>query len=954
MLDNSKEGLLYQNRKSLLKSSFESISEKQEEMSMGSVQVNSITKKKNSNKNAKESIIRNVLDDVDIISRSKTQKNKKTWADLIKKNEAIENKNDKEVKEVKEAKIRGSILRNFKRKESKKKILLKRPTVQASRHLLSKLTLQQNSDSKPKKGSLGNKSPFIQNTLYNPENSLSRNFRESKSITNSVLEMKFINQVNMKKTILNKESLNFNDRNKASIFEQIKNSVIYEKSESYLLKIKICYGFLIFFSLICIILSISDVIIYNNKSLEYLINGNNHTFIFNKTNYEDYYYINKRKMSSKENTIRTFNGIFSIMCVGIILIIYGIMNGTLDKGKKNSKRERFNRMLDQYYMKQRKKTMVGNKFSKEDKSNEKIKVVDLKMKPDKDDEAKDEMNNTNSKGRIITECIMNLIFYPPFVNKSFIGKYHNIIFIYSLNSIFLFISLYKISNIYRAILYLSPLNNPFNKAICKSHLLELNSYFMFKYNISKFPLTFLALNIILVVISFCIVLTSFEFYSIDVNNNFWSDMIVNEMENIFTIFSTFFFFIVKNIHEEHCIKSIIGKFILYFGGLVGMLICSYFIFYMNNSIELGPEEQDAFSKLSKLLNPINREHKAANLIRSIIFFKKIITDNQNTEKDYRNKIEEMKRPTGQQRRPIFQGDNKFNFVFNLNTTSNNLMSNINETHLNTEKKKYIRYIQSLFFMRIKFELECKSFADNFKVARNPYLSLTDVLKTMGHKMDENITQLNNKIDVLIQNDNKYINFMKFTTENMKTIKKIKFYHLSLLQYFVDVHNEYVKKMIELKKEIEFNSPLLNKNSAKIPRKIKSNIYGHLFFKKKMVKSKIIGNSTNKKKKIKKDMFDFNYTKCVLKKQRSSQLFSNYLQNALKETMKIAKSKQNTKASSKSRKTKSTRDLNSKDRTKSLDDWTFITNVLKETLRPRNSTVRKSGKRSASIFHDNRK
>jgi len=954
MLDNSKEGLLYQNRKSLLKSSFESISEKQEEMSMGSVQVNSITKKKNSNKNAKDSIIRNVLDDVDIISRSKTQKNKKTWADLIKKNEAIENKNDKEVKEVKEAKIRGSILRNFKRKESKKKILLKRPTVQASRHLLSKLTLQQNSDSKPKKGSLGNKSPFIQNTLYNPENFLSRNFRESKSITNSVLEMKFINQVNMKKTILNKESLNFNDRNKASIFEQIKNSVIYEKSESYLLKIKICYGFLIFFSLICIILSISDVIIYNNKSLEYLINGNNHTFIFNKTNYEDYYYINKRKMSSKENTIRTFNGIFSIMCVGIILIIYGIMNGTLDKGKKNSKRERFNRMLDQYYMKQRKKTMVGNKFSKEDKSNEKIKVVDLKMKPDKDDEAKDEMNNTNSKGRIITECIMNLIFYPPFVNKSFIGKYHNIIFIYSLNSIFLFISLYKISNIYRAILYLSPLNNPFNKAICKSHLLELNSYFMFKYNISKFPLTFLALNIILVVISFCIVLTSFEFYSIDVNNNFWSDMIVNEMENIFTIFSTFFFFIVKNIHEEHCIKSIIGKFILYFGGLVGMLICSYFIFYMNNSIELGPEEQDAFSKLSKLLNPINREHKAANLIRSIIFFKKIITDNQNTEKDYRNKIEEMKRPTGQQRRPIFQGDNKFNFVFNLNTTSNNLMSNINETHLNTEKKKYIRYIQSLFFMRIKFELECKSFADNFKVARNPYLSLTDVLKTMGHKMDENITQLNNKIDVLIQNDNKYINFMKFTTENMKTIKKIKFYHLSLLQYFVDVHNEYVKKMIELKKEIEFNSPLLNKNSAKIPRKIKSNMYGHLFFKKKMVKSKIIGNSTNKKKKIKKDMFDFNYTKFVLKKQRSSQLFSNYLQNALKENMKIAKSKQNTKASSKSRKTKSTRDLNSKDRTKSLDDWTFITNVLKETLRPRNSTVRKSGKRSASIFHDNRK
>ena len=345
MLDNSKEGLLYHNRKSLLKSSFESISEKQEEMSMGSMQVNSINKKKNDNINSKGSIIRDVLDDVDIISRSKTQKNKKTWAELIKKNEPLDNKEEKEekefkelkeikeVKEGKETKIRGSVLKNFKRKESKKKFI-KRPTVQANRHMLSNFSLQQSSDRGPKKGGMGNKSPFIQNSIYTPESSFTRHLRESKSLTNSFLEMKFINQVNMKKTILNKESLNFNDRNKASIFEQIKNSVIYEKSKSYLLKIKICYGCLIFFSLISIILSISDVILYNNKSLEYLINGNNHTFIFNKTNFEDYYYINKRKMSSRENTIRTFNGIFSIMCVGIILIIYGIMNGTLGKGKK--------------------------------------------------------------------------------------------------------------------------------------------------------------------------------------------------------------------------------------------------------------------------------------------------------------------------------------------------------------------------------------------------------------------------------------------------------------------------------------------------------------------------------------------------------------------------------------------------------------------------------------------
>ena len=132
------------------------------------------------------------------------------------------------------------------------------------------------------------------------------------------------------------------------------------------------------------------------------------------------------------------------------------------------------------------------------------------------------------------------------------------------------------------------------------------------------------------------------------------------------------------------------------------------------------------------------------------------------------------------------------------------------------------------------------------------------------------------------------------------------------------------------------------------------MYGQLFFKKKKGKSKVMGNSNNKKRKCKRDMFDFNYTKSTLRKQRSSQLISNYLQNTLKESMKIAKSKQTTKASSKSRKRKSTREIKTKDRTKSLDEWTFITNVLKETLRPRNSIIRKSGKRSASIIENNKK
>ena len=582
---------------------------------------------------------------------------------------------------------------------------------------------------------------------------------------------------------------------------------------------------------------------------------------------------------------------------------------------------------------------------KEKTNNEKIKVLDFTENTKKNDLI-DDLSSANTKSRIIIKCILNIIFYPPIINKAFVGKYNNIIFIYSLNVVFLIVSLYKISNIYRAIFYLSPLNNPLNKAICKSNFIILNTNFMFKYTLRKFPLTFLAFNVIIIVFSICLVISCIEFFSLDINNRFWNTIFENKSENIFNILGDFIFFIIRNIYEEHCIKSILGRIILYMGGLVGMVITTYFIHFLLNLIEFNPEEQDAFSKLIKLLNPINKEHKAAHLIKTLLIIKKFIINNQNTERDYRNKMEEVKRPTYQQRRPIFQGDN-FNFAFNRISNSNNQLA-LNEVNENIEKKKFIRYLGSIYALRIKFILECKNFVDNLKIARNSSLSFNDVLKTVGNKMDGNIIQLNNKLEVLIQNDQKYINYIKFTTDTMKKIKKIQNYQTNLLQYFVEMHNEYVKEMIELKKEEELNS--------NIPRKMKSNLYGHAFgrfqIKSKIIKSKILSKNMSKKKKIK-NMFDFNNTKFTLKKQKSSFVFSNYLSNALKENIKQSKTKQYTNKSIKSRKINKT-NSNNKLRTKSLDDFKFINNQLKEKLKVRNSLIRKSRKNSVSLEKINHK
>ena len=944
-MDNSKEGLIFPHKKPSLSSSFDPISEKQEEMSISSnpgINQNN----KFSNKNSKEFITKNILDDGDFIKHSQTQKNKNTWMIGGLKNNYVQNSDDNKH----ENDAIKNINKSFKKKQSNnKKKILKRNSMQEKGVLVSAFSLSQlnNSDMKVKivkKSSLGrpnkillSNSYFNQNSkpFYNQDNSFSRHYSTGKSISNEVFEMRFINQAKNKKTVLNKGKLDFNDKAETKIFDQIKNSNLFEKSENILFKLKICYSLLALFSLLSVLLNISDTMIYNNNSLEYLNKVNNEAHINYKDDIQKYKSINERKISSKENNIRIFNGIFSLLCVFLLILIYRIRYCNDDYLKKNSKKERFKKMLAQY-SKQRKKTLSRSKTNnqKEDKTkHEKIKVIDLD--PDNTGNKDLKKDLIFERNKTIGNCIINIIFYPPFINRAFIGKSKNIIYVYPLNSLFLIISLYKISNIYLALFYLSPINNSFNKGICKSNYAVLDSKFMFRYFLNKFPLAFIFLNIIIIFISISIVLSSIEYFSSDANDTFWKNYIENEADGFFNVSSSFFFFILRNIYENHCIKSLLGKILLYIGGIIGMLVSSFFIYYMNNLIELTPEEDDAFSKLSKLLNPINKEHKASNLIKALFMLKKNLKDNQNAEKDYRLRLEDFKKPSTNQRKPIFPKENNFRFALDTNVTSNNLL-NLNEID-NEEKVKFIKFIGNIFLLKVKFIVEWNNYTDNLKIARNSSQSFNDVLKTIGNKMDANITQLNNKIEVLIQNDQKFLNYIKFTSNNLKSIKSLSHYHNSLLQYLVEIHNEYVKQMIEIRKEAEISSPIIYKNSTNFPKRMKSNVFGNLHFKNK-VQSKIVYD-LHRKKKLKKEFYDFNYTKLTIKKQRSSMVFSKFLQNnALEEKMKQARSKQNT---TKSNKMKNKNSKNGK-RTRSLDNWKFVKNELKEKVKSRNS-VKKIGR-----------
>ena len=921
MVDNSKDGLMQSIKKPSLSSSFYPISEK-DEISVASNFQNNIAplKTMKSKKSIKlvqdNSITKNVLDDGDLIKHSRTQKNKKSWIFQNNNKESFfkikveKNQEEEEVNKL-----------SFPKSPKYKKRLTKINSYQEKGNiLLFNMSILNNSElkEKQKKGSIGkgqqllgsfNNSHLLQkNSINYQDNSLAKRNSKSKSLSNIV----DFTKINRKRTLLQKGKLTYNEKTAMSIYDQIKNSESYEKSEKLLFKLKICFAILAVFSLVSIILNCADSLLYNNKSIEYIINENNNTF-FDKNNIDNYYVIKKRIISPKENTIRIFNGIFSLFCIIIIIIIYKIKTGVFIS-TDDTKKEKFKKMLNIYYNKNRRKPLATQKTMQEKERNEKIKIHDVKLEYKKTND--NEKKNIIERNITIRLCVANIIFYPPYINVAFIGKYHNIIYIYSLNSLFLILSIFKLSNIYKAVFYLSSLNNTFNNAICKSNLINLNFSFMIKYKMNRTPLIFILFNLILLFLITCIIIFCVEYFSLDISNDFWSNVNENKGENYLNILNCFFFFSIRNIHEEHSIKSFLGKIILYFGGLFGMLLSSFFLFYMNNLVELSPEEHVAYSKLTKLLNPENKEHKASNLIKSILLIKKIYIDNKNTVRDYKLKNIKEEKPKITRRKSVFQKDSAFNLVFNLNGTD----INVNEINDNKEKKKFIKYIGYVFVFKAKIKVELKNFIDKSKVARNSTLSFNDVLKTICTKLDLNNGQLNNKIEILIKKEQKYLDFIKFTSNTIRKIEKISHYQTSLIQYLSEIHNEHVKQIIEIRKEAEQVSPILYKNSINFPKRMKSNIFGGLNFKSKAMKN--IPFATKKNSKKKKPMYDFGISNFTLKKQKSSHISSSFLQSNI---LKQASSKKCMDKIIKPKMRNSTVDK----RTKTLDEWNFIQDELKE-------------------------
>ena len=835
MIDASKDELLANNLKSK-GLSFDSISEKLEESSNSSVKNSKISKsrvtgKNNNNKSILKSNNDISKDNINVSNISLNKVKRPTTKNSIcsrkRKTIRISLKEDNNKDKDK--------LKNFK-KESKKKpsqSIQKRTSFQHDYdHLFYnqlKDELKRNSSKNDnikksffKEQSLNislnnnNKLSVIDTTLYNNKNSIVENILQKNKNTNlsnsEYLDKKYFQNKKTKGTFLNKNKFNLKNQrgmNFSNLFEKLRDSYLFEKSENVWFKIKLCYGFLAAFSFLSILLQIIDVIIFNKES-ENFLNQNYNIYLINNTNITDYYFIEERKLTKKENNIRIFNIIFSFISFVLHLFIHFSKNNFDKETKKKTRRKSYYN-----YYNRRRKTRLGVKDTNTTIENH-VKIIT------NDDFVTKNFVTREEIIKLVINCIISIIFYPPGINKVFIGFQNDALYVYSLNSIFLLLTFFKLINIYFAIYYLSPFNNLLYKTICSSNMVKMNLKFMFRFLLNIYPMPFILINFVTIGLVVCLLIFSFEYFSIDVNG-IWNNKGENDFKNFFNEIYLYVSFVIKSVHGNIKPETILGYSVLFIGGTLGLAINSYLIYYLSQLTEFNPEEQQAYTKLVKLLNPINNEHKASNFIKIFLLMKKMYIDNRNIEEEYKLKRENNFRNIIE--KTLGKQNSKFNLV---NNDLEDSLSNVGFNNEYKEKKKFIKYISTQFVLKVKLINECKNFRNSLLIARNYSLSFNDVLKTLEDKMNGNLIQLNNKLEILIQNDQKFKNFMRFQENSIKKLNKIMVYQELLLNYLIGVNNEIGVQYIKDNKEIQNNFKNKTKNTPQGPRRMKSLINGSIF------------------------------------------------------------------------------------------------------------------------------
>ena len=534
------------------------------------------------------------------------------------------------------------------------------------------------------------------------------------------------------------------------------------------------------FSAISVILCAIDMELYNIFSEQYIIENN--------IQYNEYYKIRYRTISSTENTIRILNFLCCLITVAMTLCIY------LTKIV-------FNKTEEAKLLKH--KNNVQNILILYELSNSHLKGHRNYI-------------SFNTKVKLIIRLLINIFFYPPTLNYCFKSSFNNVIYLFPFQIFALILSTFKIYNIYRTIFYFIPYTGNLGEDTCQKYNIRFNFKFIFRGFLYKNRLFFAIIIIIISLVT--LLLHSIEFFSVDLSliNDSTEIYIDVNNHNMTHNFNPNFYLDILWLYlstlPQHSLgdyipKTPIGKIVFFFFHIIGFLFLCIIYLRMDKIINLDSNGLKAYTKLIKLFKPENKENKAADLIKSFILVNKYYSLYNVDINQVRENFKEIRRSTN------FDG---------------NEIRKIMKKKISKMKNKKIIFFISKFIFFSKFHIEVKNFLDIYNISRKQPMGVDALIQSIQDKMSKNYESLNDKLTYLSYIDNIYARLNHNDYQLLKKMTKIKKYEESIISYLIERSNiNYQKNKNKENKQNKENKEkkltMLHKNEFEFRRSFTRNV-----------------------------------------------------------------------------------------------------------------------------------
>ena len=563
----------------------------------------------------------------------------------------------------------------------------------------------------------------ISQSNNSPNGVFNKNFTDSKFKPNNII----LKKNSIKKSIVN-------SKNKKRSFKALfpKNIIIQIETLKkindfktlyglYQLRIQICNFTLALLSLLSIYCSIMDNEYFIKKSFIFLEKKYNFKIeeILKKENKEEisYFYklIEKRKISTVENIFRCINLISSIISCIIITFKYYYNIGLLKMDKKIS-----------------------------------------------------EYNNFFSSGifhYFIIECIINLISYPPKINKVFELSSHTVRYLYTLNSFFLILSFLKMYNIFRIFFMASKYSSKISEAICQTYKTNYNLLFIIRAEMNSRPLFFFIMIFLIFIFITSLLLRSFEVFGYDIIKGYYGRKGNNDLRKSINNFWLNIISITNIGFGDEFPRTNLGRIIIFMTSLFGMFFLGFLIANISGSSQFNAKEGRAYLKMKKILSKENIYHKSAEVIKGILFLRR------NTI-NIKNKL----------------GDK-------------------------------ITLIKESMVLHVKFNNDLMNFNDELYVARFYSIPIVNLIKNMENKLYDNVKNLSILLNKIEDINKDLMKLERGQNNLLETLKKINLQQSKITKYLLEKHNNNFLKKEQIFKDEDEEKEKKEEKESKHMKKI---------------------------------------------------------------------------------------------------------------------------------------